>query len=730
MRIVLSTLMIMLFTNGLVYGQRLPVDYVDPFIGTGNQKAGVVNWKNGETFPGAMVPWGMVSVSPHNTPGSKSGYRKGEPFLYGFGQVHLSGVGCPDLGNVVVMPSIGKVKVNVEEYKSMYGNEEASAGYYKTILHPSGIVAEMTATTHTSISKYTFPANSSGDNILIDASVTLNSRFMPAPGYVKIISSNKVVGWTQSGHFCGAPNQTQKVYFVAILSKVADSFGTWDKTELLGNTTSEGNGVGAFFKYNNPGEKIIYLKVGISYVSIANAELNLMQEQPGWDFAGVHKKARDLWNNALSRIEVLGGSESEKTIFYSALYHMLLHPSVFNDVNGDYLSMGHKKVKKVKPHSNFYDVFSLWDTWRNLHVFLTLFYPERQHDMVESLLDMYKETGFLPKWELAGNDAYVMVGDPPGNVLAETYANGLHNFDLNTAFEGMKHNATETINNLNRPYLRDYLSLHYVPVSVRGSVSMTLEYCMADYSVSMMAKLLGRKNDYQLFTSRSKYYYSLYDSSTGFFRPRNADGSWYQPFNPSEFKGTGFIEGSAWNYLFFVPFDQQGLEKLMGGEQNYQHRLQEVFDKKQFALYNEPDIAYPYLFNYIKGGGWKSQQAVRDGMKENFTTGPGGLPGNDDCGTLSCWYVFSALGFYPDNPVSGNFALGTPLFRKVTIKLNSQYYKGKTFVISSEELAGGPFHSRNVEVNGKHQNFISHSDIENGGHLAFKRIIPGADEQD
>jgi predicted alpha-1,2-mannosidase len=722
MRILFFTLTAMIAGQTLVHAQKSAVDFVDPFIGTANQKAGVVNWKNGETFPGAMVPWGMVSISPHNAPGSKSGYRKGEPFLYGFGQVHLSGVGCADLGNVVVIPSSGKININAEDYKTAYSNEEAHAGYYKTTLQPSGIIAEMSATTHTSISKYSFPANSAAANILIDASVTLNSRFMPAPGYIKVISPGKVVGWTESGHFCGAQTQTQRVYFVAVFSKVADTFGTWTRAGLSGETMNEGNGVGAYFNYTSGAEKIVYVKVGISYVSIANAELNLQAEQPGWDFTGVRIKARQLWSEALSKIEVEGSSEAKKTIFYTALYHMLLHPSVFSDVNGEYMAMGHKRVKKVKSGSHFYNVFSLWDTWRNLHVFLTLFYPRRQHDMVESLLDMYRETGFLPKWELAGNDAYVMVGDPAGNVLLESYANGLRNFDLNTAFEGMKRNATDTVNNLNRPYLRDYLALHFVPATVRGSVSMTLEYCMADYSAALMAKLLGRQKDYEQFLTRSQYYHSLYDTSTGFFRPRNADGSWYQPFHPSEFKGTGFIEGSAWNYLFFVPFDQPGLMKLMGGKQNYTRRLQEVFDKKQFALYNEPDIAYPYLFNYINGENWRTQKEVHNGMDLNFVTGAGGLPGNDDCGTLSAWYVFSALGFYPVNPLSGNFALVTPDFSKATIHLDDHYYKGKTFVITSGASAKSNNYFRKVSLNEKNytKNFIRYSDIENGGHLDFK----------
>jgi predicted alpha-1,2-mannosidase len=703
--------------NKKTAAHKSPADYADPFIGTANQKEGVVNWKNGETFPGAVLPWGMVSVSPHNVPGSKSGYRKGAPYLYGFGNVHLSGVGCSDLGNVLLMPGSGSVRTGPENYKSAYSDEAASAGYYKTVLRPSGIIAEMTATTHSTISRYDFSATDSNAYVLIDASVTLNEHFMPAPGYVKVLSKNKIAGWTESGHFCGAPNQTQRVYFVAVFSENADATGTWINNNISAATEQSGKGVGAFLSFKKERNKIIYVKVGVSYVSLANAELNLRTEQPGWDFPGVMQRARETWNKYLSRIEVQGGTESQKTIFYTALYHMLLHPSVFSDANGEYQSMGHGRIKKTKPGSDFYHVFSLWDTWRNLHVFLTLFYPERQRDMVASLLDMYKESGWLPKWELAGNDAHVMVGDPAGNFLLETYANGIREFDPEFAFKAMAHNATDTVNNPIRPNLQQYLSLHYVPANVRGSVSMSLEYCMADYSVAQMAKLAGRKKDYELFYNRSQYYKNLYDTSTGFFRPKNADGTWYEPFNPNEFKGTGFIEGSAWNYLFFVPFDQQGLKELFGGEKNYINRLQQTFDTGQFVLYNEPDIAYPYLFHHVKNDAWRTQQEVHKAIEKNFNTGVGGLPGNDDCGTLSAWYVFSALGFYPDLPASGNFSLGTPVFSKVIFHLNNNYYKGKTFTVHYNNLSALNIYLGSVKLNGRnHDNImITHSDIENGG---------------
>lgn len=702
-----------------VKAQTLPVDEVNPFIGTANQKnAKIVNWKNGETFPGAIVPWGMVSVSPHNALGSKSGYIYGQPYLYGFGHVQLSGVGCSDLGNIVLMPTVGDIKTKPEAYKSAYSNEQATAGYYSTVLQAGNIMAEMTATTHTGISKYTFPAGTENANILIDASITQNKLYMPAPGHVKIVANDEVEGWTESGHFCGAPNQVQKVYFVAKLSQKADKKGTWNGDSLSTITQQSGKSVGAYLCFNAKQGLTVYVKVGISYVSMENARLNLNAEQQGFNFDAVRTKAKNLWNEALSRVEVEGGTKAQRVMFYTGLYHMLIHPGVFNDTNGDYLTMGHKKVANAKG-STRYHVYSLWDSYRNEHIFLTLFYPDKQHDMVTSLLGMYKEDGWLPKWEIAGNDAHIMVGDPAPNVLAETYINGIHNFDVQLAYQAMKHNATDTVNNPIRRNLKTYLAHRYVPASFKGSVSETLEYNVSDNSIAQMAKILGYDKDYQLFTERSHYYKNLYDPATGFLRPKNADGTWLQPFNPDEFKATGFIEGTAWNYLFVPSYDVKGLARLMGGEQTYVKRLQQAFDERKFVLYNEPDITYPYLFSYFKDEAKLIPKAVRDGMIENYNITPGGLPGNDDCGALSAWYVFSAMGFYPADPVSGNFSLGSPVFKKITIHLDQKYYKGKTFVINADGTSDQNIYLKSKKLNGAQYQlpYISHSDIQNGGTL-------------
>lgn len=710
---------LLLLLPGIALGQSSPASYVNPFIGTANQTSSSINWKNGETFPGAVLPWGMVSASPHNLPGSKSGYIYGQPYLYGFGQVHLSGVGCSDLGNIVLMPTTGIIETDSRIYKSRYDGEKAFPGYYKTILRPSGIKAEMTVTTRSSITRYTFPKKAAFNNVLINISDVLNPRMIPAEGEIKILSSSQAEGWSQSGHFCGAANQTQKVYFFAEFSQNADSAGSWKNNKISAFKNQSGKEIGAYFRFNAK-YKVILVKIGISYVSIENARLNLEHEQPDWNFGQVRKNAKNIWNHYLSRIEIKGGKKSEKIIFYSGLYHMLLHPSVFSDVNGEYLSMGHHEV--ATSGSIQYNVFSLWDTYRNEHIFLTMFYPQQQQAMVQSLLNMYKENHWLPKWELAGNDAYVMVGDPAAVMLTETYMYGIHNFDLKLAYQAMKHNATDTADNPIRRYLKQYLNKHFVPANVRGSVSMTLEYAISDYAIAATAKLLGYDKDFELFKKRSQNYLNLFDPKTGFLRPKNADGSWLEPFTPDKFKGTGFIEGTAWNYLFSAPFDIENLAQLMGGDTAFVLRLQQMFDENKFVLYNEPDIAYPYLFTYFKGESWRSRKAIQEAINKNFNTTPGGLPGNDDCGTLSAWYVFSALGFYPVNPTSGNFRLGYPLFKKAILHLNPQYYDGKKFTILKKNSFKKKDGAQSIQINSLPYNkeFISHTDIEKGGTLIFK----------
>jgi len=708
-----------------------PAGYVNPFIGTAN---------NANTYPGAVVPWGMVSVNPFTAERngdsySATSYTKAAPFINGFSHVSLSGVGCPDISSIIVMPSMGAPITNVDSIKSAYINEIATAGYYSVELTNHAIKAELSATLRSGISQYTFTKTGKA-NVLLDLSRSL-SNYRGAS--IKKINEQEVEGYKDEGNFCGAGNR-QRIYFVMRIQKKNARIKLWgDNVTEKKEDNYTGNNIGCWFQFEvTAGEKII-MQVGISYVSAHNARLNLQAEQTGCDFEKVKYAAYNNWNKELSKIKVNGTSKDDKVIFYTGLYHTLIHPNVFNDANGEYISMTGKNIKKVAKGQNRYTVFSLWDTYRNLHSLLTLVYPERQSDMVQSMVDMYKESGWLPKWELAANETYIMVGDPAVAVIAETYLKGIKDFDVVTAYKAMLHNASLSIpNNPIRPGLKNYLQYQYIPNDAKdtgrnfvwGSVATTLEYCYADWCIAQMAKAMGNKKDEKIFTARSLFYKNLFDTSTNFIRPKLKDGSWPTPFdataivgelnwNPSG--GPGFVEGNAWQYTWMIPHDIKGLSKLMDGEKAFTEKLQRCFDENQFVLWNEPDMAYPFLFNYAKGNEWHTQQLVQASIKKYFNNTPEGIPGNDDCGTTSAWLVFAMMGLYPACPASGNYAVTTPAFNEINITLNIKYYKGKNFFIKKNSTFRNERFILQLLLNGKSTNnyFISHKTITNGGGINY-----------
>jgi predicted alpha-1,2-mannosidase len=732
---------------------KLCVEYVNAFIGTsavGNAIIGTTS--GGNTHPGAVRPFGMVSLNPHNDCNAPNGYFFGRPYIYGFGHVHMSGVGCPDLGNVVIMPGKGAIKTNPEGYKSAYRNEVAYPGYYKVDLIDDDVKAEMTTTLRSGISKYTFNKGSDSSNILIDLSQGIFPKLVsnpPKEGHLKIINDNEIEGYNYSGDFCHGKS-FQAVYFVARFSKKASTYGFWKDSIVsafkAGDTfkTAEvdGKSFGAFFSYKTkPGEEI-YIKVGISYVSTENARLNLDTEQAGWDFQKIKTESSQEWEHALSKIEVTGGTEKQKTIFYTGLYHMLFHPNVFSDVNGDYQAMrpypSHALNGIKKSAFTRYTVFSLWDTYRNVHPFFSLVYPSRQLDMVKTLIEMGAESGRLPKWELAGGETFTMVGDPALPVIADTYIKGIKNFDTGKAFRVMQKNAdtTEDSKPTIRPGLRSYLHYGYIPQNdtrewLWGPVSTTLEYNFADWSLAQFAQAIGQPKAHDAYLKRSLFYKNYYDSVTGFLRPKNKDGSFFSPFKPDTLQGTdlkfkgaggaGFVEGNAWHYQFFVPHDIDGLKVLMGGDKQFVSKLQNSFDRNKYVLCNEPDMAYPFLFDYVAGEGWRTQREVSKQLETHFGTGPDGLPGNDDCGTLSGFYVFAAMGFYPACPASEIYQVCSPVFDKITIHLDTDFYKGSKFVIQLKNNTQKNRYIQSVALNGLPYNkqFIDHKDIVNGGLLEF-----------
>ena len=425
-----------------------------------------------------------------------------------------------------------------------------------------------------------------------------------------------------------------------------------------------GNDIGAYFTFDTEENEIILVKVGVSFVSVENARGNLEEEQPAFDFDGTRSASLKKWNNELSKIRVEGGTNDDKIMFYTALYHMLLHPNIFNDAKGEYPAVQSNEI--VKTNSNeilkinsfdYYTSFSLWDTYRNVHPFLSLVYPQKQLDMVKTMLSMYKENGWLPKIEYGGMETYLMVGDPAIPVIADTYLRGIKDFDVNPAYEAMKHNATVgEANNPIRPGSDNLLKYGYIPEgeknirSVWGSVSTAQEYCIADWNLAQMAKTLGKEDDYKLFYNRSMLYKNYFDPKTNFIRPKLVDGSWFKPFNPSKDGGSlrsqpGFVEGNSLHFTFFVPHDIPGLIKLMGGTKKFTEKLAVCFDSSYFNMGNEPDMAYPYLFNYVKGEEWRTQKYVREMIYKNFGNSPDCLPGNDDCGTTSACLLFAMMDF-------------------------------------------------------------------------------------
>lgn len=716
------------------------ISYVNPFIGTSN---------GGNTNPGAVRPWGMVSISPFNSydPVTKSSgpspYYFGSKYIYGFTHLNMSGVGCSAMGIFCLMPTTGLLDLDPTKNRSEYSKEFASPGYYSVYLDNFNTDVEVSTTLRSSISCYTFPKGKS--NILLNLGLGLTTQ---QGGELQRISDTEVEGFKNIGNICGLKS-IQTVFFVAQVSKKPADAGIWDETKVypVFKRAIAGNNIGAFFSFDTQENEKIFVKVGISYVSIENARKNLEQEQTGFDFDSVRLAAEQSWNTALSKIQVEGGKEDDKIKFYTAIYHALIHPSVFNDINGEYVEMESEKIGKVEDYTR-YSIFSLWDTYRILHPFLSLVYPKQQSDMVKSLLGMAKEGGWLPRWEYAGIESNAMLGDPSLPVICDTWLCGIQDFDIHAAYETMKHNAlTPEKENYMRPGMDDWLKYGYIPEDAKnmlhqftspnvqyfyenmrnlrivwGSVSTSLEYCIADWNLAQIAKTLGKNADYNQFYNRSMFYKNSFDASTGFMRGKLYNGNWAEPFNPTSNKSDYFVEGTSWNYTFMVPYDIPGLIELMGGSKKFTDKLDTCFAKGYFDITNEPDLAYPYLYNYIKGEAWKTQLQVRKLINENFRNTPDGLPGNDDCGTLSAWLVFSMMGIYPDCPGNTNYQITAPVFDRITILLDPQYYPGKTFTISTENADENMHLIDAIQLNGKkyEKYTINHQEIIKGGNLSIK----------
>lgn len=736
--------MSLMLCGSLLAVAQQPVDYVNPFIGTSNY---------GTTNPGAVCPHGMMSVVPFNVMGSKlnrfdkdsqwwsTPYSSDNKYFTGFAHGSLSGVGCPELGSLLVMPTTGELKVDFNEYGSEYTAEVASPGYYSTTLTKYDIKAEATATMRTGLSRFTFPKGDS--HILLNLGEGLTNE---TGATVRFVSDTEIEGSKLLGTFCYNPDAVFPVYFVMKLSKAPKKMGYWKKQrqmkgveaqwdinsgkyKLYGSYTREmsGDDIGVWFDYDTEANEQISVKMGISYVSIENARKNMENEISDFQFEQVAKDARTQWNNDLSRIEVEGGTKDERTIFYTGLYHMLIHPNILQDCNGEYPKMESLEVAKYDSRNRF-TVFSLWDTYRNVSSLMTLLFPDRQLDIIRTMLDMYKENGWLPKWELYGRETFTMEGDPSIPYIVDAWMRGLRDFDTELAYEAMRKGATTPGEfNLLRPDANDYFSKGYVPLREQydNSVSHALEYYIADWNLANFAKALGKKDDAKLFFDRSMGYKHYYSKEYGTLRPIMPDGTFYSPFNPKQGENfepsPGFHEGNAWNYTFYVPHDVKGLAKLMGGDKRFVANLQRVFDDGNYDPANEPDIAYPYLFSYFKGEAWRTQKLVRELLKKGYHNAPNGVPGNEDTGTMSAWAIFSMMGFYPACPGDVNFVLTSPTFDKVTIKLDKRYYPKGELVIESKHSTPESIYIKDVYAGDKRvKGFtISHDELVNAGTLRY-----------
>ena len=697
MRIRLTIIALLTICTTLSAQERVDyTEWVDPFIGTADYSA---------THPGAVAPHGMMAVVPFNVTGSElnrfdkdnrwwsTPYDIRNKYSVGFAHGALSGVGCPELGAIITMATTGSAEADRTKRGSTYCNEAATPGYYATTYDQFAIRAEATATQRASVERYTFTEGGEA-NITVDLGTALSNE---SGAMLRRVSDTEVEGMRLLGTFCYTNQAVFPVYFVARISQPAKEINYWKlQPEMTGIEAAwsgdsgeyklyksyareiMGDDIGVIFKLGNlePGAEVT-VKVGISYVSMENARKNLEAEVGALSFDEVHAKAKSEWSEALGRIRVEGGSEAEHTIFYTALYHALLHPNIISDVNGEYPAMESGAVG-VADYER-YTVFSLWDTYRNLHQLMTLVYPDEQTDMIRSMVGMSKEWGWLPRWELYGRETFTMEGDPAIPVIVDSYLKGLRDFDIDAAYEAMKRSATTPgAENAIRRDIDPYIEHGYIPVGLfaqdmsgDNSVSHALEYYVADNALAALAEERGDKEFAKTLRERSKGWKHYYSKADGAMRPIGEDGKYIGEFDPAagaNFSNTiGFHEGSSWNYTFFVPHDIEGLIKAMGGSKRFVERLQWVFDNGHYDPTNEPDIAYPYLFSRIKGEEWRTQQLIKQLLDENYTTTPDGLPGNDDTGTMSAWALFSMMGIYPDCPGEPYYTITTPRFDCVEI---------------------------------------------------------------
>lgn len=725
-------LIISLAIAGILFSCTKSVDkdytkFVDIFIGTD---------ATGNTFPGASMPFGGVQLSP-DTYNDRccSGYHYTDNTIIGFSHTHLSGTGCPDYGDVLFMPATGEKKIMPgtaddpdKGYRSHFSHDRESGhpGYYQVMLDDYNIKAELTATNRVGFHKYTFP-ESDQSHIILDLEHDITGGDVPLDDcFIKVVSDTEIEGFRHSRGWAS----DQYVYFVAQFSEPFISAELFLNDTLQNELTEiKGSNVKTLFNYQTEKDQAILVKVGISAVSTAGARKNLEKELVHWNFERVVEDAKKAWNSELSKIRVEGGSKDQQIKFYTAFYHALLTPNLFMDVDGKYRGMDHKVYETED--FDYYNVFSLWDTYRAVHPFFNIVYPDRNLDFVRTMIKQYEHTGLLPIWELAGCENNCMIGYHAVPVIADAYLKGYTDFDIEKAFEAMDASA-----NFGGEGIPAYQKYQFIPRgATSNSVSKTLEYAYDDWCIAQFAKAIGKKDKYKEYILRSQFYKNHFDPETGLMRARYSDGTWLDPFDPlhiTMLDAGDYTEANAWHYSFYVPHNIPDHIQLMGGDEAYNKMLDTFFTLEtdaqhthsdfvgkfgQYAHGNEPSHHMPYLYNYT-GSPWKTQELIRKTMHELYTTAPDGLCGNDDCGQLSCWYMFSAMGFYPVCPGQDMYVIGSPVFDKVTIDLPN----GKTFIIETRNNAPENGYIQSVTLNGKDYpySYLKHSDMMKGGSTVFE----------
>ena len=699
--------------------------WVNPFIGTGAVQSSL----SGNNYPGATVPFGIVQLSPDTREApdwaQASGYDYNDSIIYGFSHTRLSGTGASDFIDILLFPTISDKRKSTFTHQ----HEQARPGYYQVLLKDEKIQAELTASVHVGVHRYTC---SDGDQLKLwldlDHSAnkgSWNRRIIQSQ--LRMVSPTVVEGYRIITGWA----KLRKIYFHLEFSQPVLSNQLYDGNRMYENTpVINGTELRGLFCFDKKWNKELICKVALSPVSIENARLNMATEVPGWDFEYIARAAETSWEKELKKI-IIQGTDLQKKIFYTALYHTMVQPNTMSDVNGEYMASDYvtRSVAKGEVH---YSTFSLWDTFRAAHPLYTLIHTHRIPDFVKSMMRQYDYYGYLPVWQLWGQDNYCMIGNHSIPVIVDAVLKGVAGVDEEKAYEAVFNSSI--VSHPNSPF-EVWEKYGYMPENIQTqSVSITLEQAFDDWCVAQLAKRLGKEKDYNHFMKRSAFYRNLFNSKTGFFQPKNDKGEWIEPFDPYKYGANGgypFTEGNAWQYFWYVPQNIPDLISLTGGNKAFVAKLDTFFTVSyqsgalndnasgfvgQYAHGNEPSHHVAYLYA-CAGEPWKTQKYVAYIMNELYNDSSSGYAGNDDCGEMSAWYVFGALGFYPVNPVSGEYVIGTPMLEEAVIQLPDR----KTFTVKAPRKEDNEVYICSMKLNGEKytKNYITHQDIMKGGILEF-----------